>query len=78
MSSVEHRLDQAFESEKLSRLIKESQDLNLIKEIALSLVIQLAQAKAAKNFLALQAAKSENEKLEIVAEFIKNSTVKNH
>lgn len=74
MKPIEHRLDQAFESEKLSRFIRGCRDIEILQQTALSLVIQLAQERAAKNFLAIQAAESENEKLKMLAAMIRASS----
>ena len=73
MEPIEHRLDQAFESEKLSRFIRECKDVETLQQTALSLLTRLAQERAAKNFLAMQAAESENEKLKILATMLKSS-----
>lgn len=74
MKPIEHRLDQAFESEKLSRFIRGCRDIEILQQTALSLVTQLAQERAAKNFLAIQAAESENEKLKMLAAMIRASS----
>ncbi|GCE65841.1 hypothetical protein OMCYN_01787 [cyanobiont of Ornithocercus magnificus] len=73
MKPIEHRLDQAFESEKLSRFIRECRDIETLQQTALSLLARLAQERAAKNFLAMQAAESENEKLKLLATIIRSS-----
>ena len=68
---VERPLEQSFEAEKLTRLISECRDLEQLREMALALVQQVAQQKAANAWMASRAAESENTKLELLAEVIR-------
>ena len=44
---LERRLEQSFEAERWSRFIQDCQDIEQLRDTALSLVQQLAQQKAA-------------------------------
>ena len=68
---VERLLEQSFEVEKLTRLINDCKDLEQLREMALALVQQVAQQKAASAWMANRATESENAKLEMLAEVIR-------
>jgi hypothetical protein len=71
---VERPLEQTFESEKLTRLINDCRDLEQLREMALALVQQVAQQKAASAWMANRATESENAKLELLADVIRRRT----
>ena len=73
MDPIKHSLESSFESEKLVRLINDCTDLEALREMALLLVQQLAQQKAARAWMANRASESENSKLEMLAELIRRS-----
>jgi hypothetical protein len=73
MDPIKHTLESSFESEKLIRLINDCTDLEELREMALLLVQQLAQQKAARAWMATRASESENYKLEMLAELIRRS-----
>jgi len=73
MDPIKHSLESSFESEKLVRLINDCTDLEELREMALLLVQQLAQQKAARAWMANRASESENSKLEMLAELIRRS-----
>ena len=73
MDPIEQSLETSFESEKLVRLINDCKDLDELREMALLLVQQLAQHKAARAWIATRASQSENSKLEMLAELIRRS-----
>ena len=64
-------LEQSFEVEKLTRFINDCRDLEQLREMALTLVQQVAQQKAASAWMANRATESENAKLEMLAEVIR-------
>ena len=68
---VERPLEHSFEAEKLTRLINECRDLEQMRGLALALVQQVAQQKAASAWMASRATESENAKLELLAEVIR-------
>ena len=68
---VERPLEQSFEVEKLTRLIHDCRDLEQLREMALALVQQVAQQKAASVWMANRATESENAKLEMLADMIR-------
>ena len=68
---VERPLEQSFEVEKLTRLIHDCRDLEQLREMALALVQQVAQQKAASAWMANRATESENAKLEMLADMIR-------
>ena len=68
---VERPLEQIFEVEKLTRLINDCRNLEQLREMALALVQQVAQQKAASAWMANRATESENAKLEMLAEVIR-------
>ena len=70
---VERRLEQSFEAERWTRFIQECQDIEQLREMALALVQQLTQQKAASAWMASRAAESENAKLEMLARMIRQS-----
>ena len=74
MEPVQKGLEQSFESERLSRWIRDCQDIETLREAALALLQQLDQQKAARTWLAARASDSENAKLEMLAELIKRSS----
>jgi hypothetical protein len=73
MDPIKHTLESSFESDKLIRLINDCTDLEELREMALLLVQQLAQQKAARAWMATRASESENSKLEMLAELIRRS-----
>ena len=68
---VERPLEQTFESEKLTRLINDCRDLEQLRELAVAVVQQVAQQKAASAWMANRATESENAKLELLADVIR-------
>ena len=68
---VKRPLEQSFEVEKLTRFINDCRDLEQLREMALTLVQQVAQQKAASAWMANRATESENAKLEMLAEVIR-------
>ena len=75
INPIERGLEQSFELEKLGRFIHECDDLDTLRETALSLVQQLAQLKASSAWMASRASESENAKLEMLAELIKQKNL---
>ena len=71
---LERGLEQSFETEKWGRFIRECNDLETLRETALSLLQQLAQLKAASSWMASRASESENAKLKMLAELIRQRT----
>jgi len=71
---LERGLEQSFETEKWGRFIQECDDLETLRETALSLLQQLAQLKAASSWMASRASESENAKLKMLAELIRQRT----
>ena len=57
---IERGLEQSFELEKWGRFIRECDDIDTLRETALSLVQQLAQLKASSAWMASRASESEN------------------
>ena len=68
---LQRGLEQSFEAEKLSRFIRECDDIETLRETALSLLQQLGQMKVASSWMASRASESENAKLQMLAELIK-------
>ena len=68
---LQRGLEQSFEAEKWSRFIRECDDIETLRETALSLLQQLGQMKVASSWMATRASESENAKLEMLAELIK-------
>jgi hypothetical protein len=68
---LQQGLEQSFETERWARLIRDCQDLETLRETALSLLQQVTQMKAANSWMASRASESENTKLEILAKLIK-------
>ena len=68
---LERGLEQSFETEKWGRFIRECDDLETLRETSLSLLQQLAQLKAASSWMASRASESENAKLKMLAELIR-------
>ena len=68
---VERPREQSCEVEKLTRFINDCRDLEQLREMALTLVQQVAQQKAASAWMANRATESENAKLELLAEVIR-------
>ena len=68
---LQRGLEQSFEAEKLSRFIRECDDIETLRETALSLLQQLGQMKVASSWMASRASESENAKLKMLAELIK-------
>lgn len=73
MDPLQKGLEQSFESERLSRWIRDCQDIEELRQAALALVQQLDQQKTARAWLAARASDSENAKLNMLAELIKRS-----
>ena len=69
---MEQRLEQSFEAEKLSRFIRDCNDMEELRQTALFLVQQLMQQKAASAWMASRASESENSRLKMLAELIKS------
>ena len=68
---VERGLEQSFEAERWRRFIHDCRDVEQLRDLALALVQQLAQQKAASAWMATRASESENAKLEILASLIR-------
>ena len=68
---LQRGLEQSFEAEKWSRFIHECDDIETLRETALSLLQQLGQMKVASSWMASRASESENAKLKMLAELIK-------
>ena len=68
---VERGLEQSFEAERWRRFIHDCQDMEQLRDLALTLVQQLAQQKAASAWMATRASESENAKLEMLASLIR-------
>ena len=75
INPIERGLEQSFELEKWGRFIRECDEIETLRETALSLVQQLAQLKASSDWMASRASESENAKLEMLAELIKQKNV---
>jgi hypothetical protein len=71
---LERGLEQSFETEKWGRFIRECDDIETLRETALSLLQQLAQLKTASSWMASRASESENAKFKIQAELIRQRT----
>lgn len=71
---LERGLEQSFETEKWGRFIRECDDIETLRETALSLLQQLAQLKTASSWMASRASESENAKFKILAELIRQRT----
>ena len=70
---VERRLEQSFEAERWIRLIQDCDDIEQLRETALTLVQQLTQQKAASAWMASRASESENAKLQMLARMIREN-----
>ncbi len=75
INPIERGLEQSFELEKWGRFIRECDDIESLRETALSLLQQMAQLKASSAWMATRASESENAKLEMLAELIKRNNV---
>ena len=73
INPIERGLEQSFELEKWGRFIRECDDIESLRETALSLLQQMAQLKASSAWMATRASESENAKLEMLAELIRRS-----
>lgn len=73
MEPIQKGLEQSFESERLTRWIRDCQEIEELREAALALVQQLDQQKSARTWLAARASDSENAKLNMLAELIKRT-----
>jgi len=73
MEPIQKGLEQSFESERLTRWIRDCQEIEKLREAALALVQQLDQQKSARAWLAARASDSENAKLNMLAELIKRT-----
>ena len=72
---VELRPEQSFQAERWVRFIRECQDTEQLRDTAMALVQQLTQQKAANAWMASRASESENEKLEVVAQMIRQTSI---
>ena len=72
---VELRPEQSFQAERWVRFIRECQDIEQLRDTAMALVQQLTQQKAANVWMASRASESENEKLEVVAQMIRQTSM---
>ena len=72
---VELRPEQSFQAERWVRFIRECQDMEQLRDTAMALVQQLTQQKAANAWMASRASESENEKLEVVAQMIRQTSM---
>ena len=70
---LELRPEQSFQAERWVRFIRECQDIEQLRDTAMALVQQLTQQKAANAWMASRASESENEKLEVVAQMIRQA-----
>ena len=68
---LQQGLEQSFETERWGRLIRDCEDIETLRETALSLLQQVSQMKVASTWMASRASESENAKLEILAKLIK-------
>ena len=68
---VERGFEQSFEAERWRRFINDCNDIEQLRDMALALVQQLAQQKAASVWMATRASESENAKLEMLASLIR-------
>ena len=64
-------LERSFETERWARLIRDCDDIETLRQTALSLLEQVTQMKVASTWMASRASESENAKLEILAKLIK-------
>lgn len=71
---VELRPELSFQAERWVRFIRQCQDIEQLRDTALALVQQLAQQKAANVWMASRASESENEKLEVIARMIRQTS----
>ncbi len=71
---LERRLEQSFEAERLTRFIKDCRDIEQLRETALALSQQVMQQKVASAWMASRASESENAKLEMLADLIRERT----
>ena len=67
---LQQGLEQSFETERWGRLIRDCEDIETLRETALSLLQQVSQMKVASTWMASRASESENAKLEILAKLI--------
>lgn len=72
---VELRPEQSFQAERWVRFIRECQDIEQLRDTAMALVQQLTQQKAANAWMASRASESENERLEVVAQMIRQTSI---
>ena len=68
---LQQGLEQSFEAERWGRLIRDCDDIETLRQAALSLLQQVTQMKVASTWMASRASESENAKLEILAKLIK-------
>ena len=68
---LQQGLEQSFETERWGRLIRDCEDIETLRETALSLLQQVSQMKVASTWMASRASESENAKLEILAKLIR-------
>ena len=72
---MELRPEQSFQAERWVRFIRECRDIEQLRDTAMALVQQLTQQKAANAWMASRASESENEKLEVVAQMIRQTSI---
>ena len=68
---IQQGLERSFETERWARLIRDCDDIEALRQTALSLLEQVTQMKVASTWMASRASESENAKLEILAKLIK-------
>ena len=68
---IRQGLERSFETERWARLIRDCDDIETLRQTALSLLEQVTQMKVASTWMASRASESENAKLEILAKLIK-------
>tara|TARA_Y100000589_G_scaffold245128_1_gene232828 strand:- start:55 stop:312 length:258 start_codon:yes stop_codon:yes gene_type:complete len=68
---IQQGLERSFETERWARLIRDCDDIETLRQTALSLLEQVTQMKVASTWMASRASESENAKLEILAKLIK-------
>ena len=68
---LQQGLEHSFETERWGRLIRDCDDIETLRQTALSLLQQVTQMKVASTWMASRASESENAKLEILAKLIK-------
>ena len=75
---IQQGLERSFETERWARLIRDCDDIETLRQTALSLLEQVTQMKVASTWMASRASESENAKLEILAKLIKERSERPH